>query len=160
MFEHLVKYRNIIVSGPPRSGTRICTKMIAEDTKFKYLQEQATGLKIECLKNIIETDNSCVIQYPMLFSSLRHIQKLPLSKDIVFVIMLRRISEICHSRHRVNMDRNHARVVEDYRLWNDDVKPFLSSVSNISEIQYTSLYDHKFFIPREERVNFTIDQTE
>jgi hypothetical protein len=38
MFEHL-KQKKILVSGPQRSGTRICAKMIAHDTGLPYVDE-------------------------------------------------------------------------------------------------------------------------
>jgi hypothetical protein len=38
MFKHL-KSKKILVTGPPRSGTRICTKIIAFDTGLQYIDE-------------------------------------------------------------------------------------------------------------------------
>ena len=39
MFEQLCDYRNILVTGPQRSGTRICAQMVAHDTGHGYIDE-------------------------------------------------------------------------------------------------------------------------
>lgn len=40
MFEALTGYRNILVTGPHRSGTTICARMIAEDTGKRLVIER------------------------------------------------------------------------------------------------------------------------
>lgn len=40
MFEHLSSYRNILVTGPHRSGTTICARMIAADTEKRFVIER------------------------------------------------------------------------------------------------------------------------
>lgn len=39
MFQDLKSHLNILVSGPQRSGTRICAKMVAADTGLHYIDE-------------------------------------------------------------------------------------------------------------------------
>jgi len=41
MFKYLTKYNHILVTGPQRSGTTIAAKMIAKDTRHKYIKELA-----------------------------------------------------------------------------------------------------------------------
>ena len=39
VFEHLLNFAVVLVSGPQRSGTTICAKMIAHDTGHTYIPE-------------------------------------------------------------------------------------------------------------------------
>ena len=39
VFEYLLHYHYVIVTGPQRSGTRIGAKMIAYDTGYTYVDE-------------------------------------------------------------------------------------------------------------------------
>lgn len=40
MFEHLAVYRSVIVTGPHRSGTTICTEMVGHDTGLTVHREE------------------------------------------------------------------------------------------------------------------------
>ena len=40
MFEYLKEFPVVLVTGPQRSGTRICAKMIAHDTGHRFVDER------------------------------------------------------------------------------------------------------------------------
>lgn len=44
MFEHLAPFKRIIVTGPHRSGTTICARMIAADTGKVFVMERKLGM--------------------------------------------------------------------------------------------------------------------
>ena len=67
MFAELKKFKKIIVSGPQRSGTRICGKIIAHDLDYRYCDEsylveheKSDVAKFEKIKWYIDFDTDIV----------------------------------------------------------------------------------------------------
>ena len=90
MFEDLVKYPRILVTGPQRSGTRICSVMIAHDTNHYHVDERLVGLDcIDMMAGMLYSDRltvPIVIQCPG-FSRWAH--KWPDLEDMLIVWMKR-----------------------------------------------------------------------
>ena len=114
MFEQL-KNRRILVSGPQRSGTRICAKMIAHDTGLSYIDEtefpelflgksiddrdqnwQEIGQQVaEAVQKVIDT-REFVLHCPPFMPWIH------LVRGALVVIMWRSIEEIVRSIKRID----------------------------------------------------------
>ncbi|NIQ13963.1 MAG: hypothetical protein GTO02_06025, partial [Candidatus Dadabacteria bacterium] len=58
MVDKLRSFNNIIVTGPGRSGTRICSKILAKDLGYEVVEEatvnaQRAGIKFGSLKKLV-----------------------------------------------------------------------------------------------------------
>lgn len=181
MFEHLRIHKAILVSGPGRSGTRICAKMIANDTGLPYIDEVEVpglfiiGQEIQAVSNIIAGRGEFVLHCPTLS---RYLHELPEHPFIVF--MWRDLREIHRSQERIHVKRKSLereynkygfsrfyksilpRTAEDIssikqRYWTIKQKPLLH---NYLEIQYNSLIEHPMWLGPEQRQRFKWNQTE
>ena len=100
MFEKLKRWPRILVTGPQRSGTRIATKMIAEDTGHWFVGEEEFGVdSLNRLWKILEIGRNIAIQCPTMapFVSLLGMR----DKDLLVVMMRRDIEDIQASRERI-----------------------------------------------------------
>ena len=105
MFENLIKYKTIIVTGPQRSGTRITSKAIAADTGHIYIEEEKYFRKIKGqrfavvdLSKLEEFKTQAkAIHGPMLLS---HWQELN-SLDTIFVCCIRKLLDLKKSEKRL-----------------------------------------------------------
>jgi hypothetical protein len=119
MFEQLREHSAILVSGPQRSGTRICTKMVAHDTGHKFVDE--TELKWLFIgKSIDDKPDWDNIKNITVASMQRHIDNnkhfvihcppfmpwLHLVKGAFLVVMQRPINEIMASAHRIQWKKS------------------------------------------------------
>ena len=106
MFEHLRDKYPILVSGPGRSGTRICTKMISHDTGLDYIDEVMVpglfeiGEEIRAVTNLLLNRQNCILHCPTLC---RYLHELPIEAFVVF--MQRDVEEIQRSQKRVHVRR-------------------------------------------------------
>lgn len=67
LFEHLSGHHIILVTGPHRSGTTICAKMIAEDTGHRFVVEDDIEFsKLNLVQETLEVGDPVVIQCPFL----------------------------------------------------------------------------------------------
>lgn len=64
MFEHLVQYPRIVVSGPHRSGTTICAEMIAHDTGHRRVLEE--DIHFDNFDRMMALEPPVVVQAPFL----------------------------------------------------------------------------------------------
>ena len=65
MFEWLSEFERIFVTGPQRSGTRICAKMIAHDIGYEFIDE--TQINMDSFYNfssLLETKQKYVHSMP------------------------------------------------------------------------------------------------
>jgi hypothetical protein len=98
MFEHLAPYRIVIVTGPTRSGTTICARMIAQDTGKRYLDDLADNIfSVERLRREVLEIAGGVIQCPMLSW---YVDEFGDQEDVAVVLMRRDMAEIRASNKR------------------------------------------------------------
>lgn len=167
MFEHLKKYPKIIVTGPQRSGTRICAKMIAADTGYHYFDETVLNDpsvkypdNLPKAKDLILNDTKFVLQAPALAKNVKMLGK----PNVLIVWMKRPKEEILASQQRVGW-RYESYELSKYGLSEgviSDVKnaewaALKSQIPNILEVEYSSLKEHPLWI--QERKDFGACQT-
>lgn len=169
MFERFKPSRLIMVVGPQRSGTRICTKMIAHDTGHLFVPEEKYNTdSLNRFALYLNKPEKMVIQAPCLT---RYAHLLAQRYTGIFVVMMRRpVEEIIASQERINWAWEHtelmrywphpegARAAEmKYAFWEQRQKALLGSRG--TEVQYHDLEEHPLWIPKEERKNFSHHQT-
>jgi hypothetical protein len=166
MFEQLAEHSRIVVTGPQRAGTRIATKMIAADTGHTYVDESEFAFTNGAKWRKVLRRNRVVVQCPAMM------------KDVVddpppgiFVVLMRRsLDEIHESAERIDWEGEHQGNTAElqkfgqtegdsaslkYEYWNghtDRSFPFL-------EVNYESLKDHRLWIDKDLRKDFTAHQT-
>lgn len=97
MFESLATYRKILVSGPQRSGTTICARMIATDLKYRYFDEMEFGVDdVRKVFAIVDNLDRIVVQCPSLSASLWMFSH----PDILVIFMKRDLADIIASQNR------------------------------------------------------------
>lgn len=168
MFEHMSKHKKIVVSGPQRSGTTICAKMIAEDTgHICLLEETFSGQNFwgdfENLYKTLIGKSNIVCQVPSLSP---YVHLLP--KDVAVVFMIRDISEILASENRISWQDQKRQLERYFRedgkpselkydVWYNYQRP---RITHCYEVPYNNLKDHPLWVSKENRANFGPRQTE
>lgn len=173
MFENLKSYQTILVTGPQRSGTTICARMIAHDTGHYFVDEKAIAINnSRVLENLLyftsKANQSLVIQCPGLC---RYIHEFG-NKSILIVMVYRSIEAIIKSQTRIRWDgelreRAHYKYQIDdmnyipiaqmkYDFWKSDQQAL---VANSKKVIYESLSSHPLWIPQEDRIDFKPRQT-
>lgn len=164
MFEYLKDFHAIVVTGPQRSGTRIASKMISEDTGKHHIDER--HIYIDSLYRFRDAVFSGgVIQAPAL-CRFCHVFG---NNDQYAVVMMRRpIEDIIASQERINWTRQWeplelayynveqgpiARV--KYEFWQEQKQ----AINHWFEVEYESLRDHRLWVPKQERLEFASHQT-
>jgi hypothetical protein len=163
MFEHLGGHRRIIVTGPQRSGTTICARMIAQDTGHEYIDENVIAihdhLRLRYLIN--RHPNPFVIQAPGMAHLADH-------WDAFIVWMVRPVAEILASERRIGWEgewRELAKypgyegpaAVRKYTHWEEFQR---EQVKEYIEVDYRSLSAHPLWVPKDRRKNFEARQWE
>lgn len=152
MFHELTKYNKIIVTGPCRSGTTICAKMISVDTGHALIMEKyfEGNDPFAKLKHIITTQDKIVVQCPV-WSHRIHEFNAP---DSLVVFMCRDINEILASQTRIDMGDDDQLTLlglkrEDgpickvrYDLWDKQKQ----QLHNYLDVKYESLKNHWLWI--------------
>lgn len=175
MFEHLSEHKKIVVSGPPRSGTWITSKMIAQDTGHELIPEKRHGYYrwprfVELLAG---TARPSVIHAPSLTSFLHKMIEEDAEVFIVFVV--RSPNEIAASERRINKTRVIYRLTQRqyagimpvpkiascmarYAYWFSHQR-YVIPAARFVEIRYESLADHPLWVPKQRRRHFATHQT-
>uniref|UniRef100_A0A6H1ZK16 Putative sulfotransferase domain contining protein n=2 Tax=viral metagenome TaxID=1070528 RepID=A0A6H1ZK16_9ZZZZ len=161
MFSQLRKFEKILVTGPQRSGTTICAKMISEDTGHKLILEEVFGNSLESFSIIVRGEINFVIQCPAMNKYIHRFDD-----DITAIILMRRnVDDIIASEKRIAWEGTSelkryglsAGIIADikYNYWNTYQK---HKITNAFEIEYEDLAVHPLWVPKEERRNFTSRQ--
>jgi len=166
MFEYLKKYPRILVTGPQRSGTTICARMIAHDAGYRYVDENEVSIHsfdrvIECVN---ESEN-VVVHCPGVMRFVHHVGD---REDVAVVVMHRPINDIQKSQERIQwggefMERakygNKPGIISEikYEFFEDYQR---NLIKNIFDICYESLKTHPFWVPKDMRRNFAARQTQ
>jgi MinD-like ATPase involved in chromosome partitioning or flagellar assembly len=175
IIEPLKKFRQVIVTGPHRSGTTIAAKIIANDCHLVYLPEESFHRRnvfefFELVINKSRDDEPVVIQAPSMSAFVHHIP------GVAVVFMRRNVNDIIKSERRIlwtNHDRrkendryfrfgeitlyNHPTKAK-YEVWDKYQKMFLTD--RYFDLDYESLSEHKLWVGEKERQNFKPRQTE
>lgn len=176
-FTNLKKYKRILVTGPQRSGTRITAKMITQDTRHRYVDEEEFSThSVFTFNIIISHESNIVVQCP----GMCHIIHKYSADDLLIVMMIRDIDDIVASEKRVDWvvgyydellkygypslntmlrkARRDGVLISElkYKFWK---KIQRDMVENYIELEYESLCDHPLWMPKELRKNFDVRQT-
>lgn len=166
VFGCLGPFKTILVTGPQRSGTTICAKMIAHDLGIEYIDEGKFGIdNLFAFKQIVDSDGSKVIQAPGLCKSAHIVAGWV---DMAVILMRRPIGEIVKSELRIGWEFGTYELVKygldggvistvKYNFW-DGYQRFF--IQNLFEIEYDDLSSHPLWVPKDARVNFQPKQTE
>lgn len=171
MFEDLHGFTRIVVTGPQRSGTRIATKMIANDLGLRYIQEEEFGVHSFERMMLILLEGWVCIHAPAL-SHKSHL----LPSNVAVVFMIRNEEDILASQSRINwrswpVERG-AYEIEDFLPYYEETDPICrikykvfagyqkGLISNCFEVQFEDLAYHHMWINKEDRTEFSFDQTE
>lgn len=168
LFEPLKQHSQIVVTGPPRSGTRICTEMIAHDLGYEVMYQESVWNKQFRLVRYNMQRGPTVYQVPTIVAWAHK-----LAFDVAVVFVRRSIEEIRESEARIGWSDGPGKGQEKallqnyfleegnlpdvvYRMWD---KYQRWQVKYDYEIQYEDLAQHPLWIPKEKRVNFEPWQT-
>lgn len=161
MFEDLAKYRVVLVTGPHRSGTTICAKMIAHDTGHDFVIEDDIGFaRLPQLAAFIQSNyGPMVVQCPFLSHIIEDLKYLiDLDYDDVMVVMMHRYrADIIRSevRSKLNFNLVGARTKMAYRSESEahasDIKYLCWEgqcrvLPHAMDVGYESLKDHPLWI--------------
>ena len=169
MFEHLARFRKILVTGPQRSGTTICGQMIAYDIGCRYVDEMRFSVRHrERIERFMAEPGQMAIQCPALC---RWVHELAAAdpEHVAVVLMRRKIADIIASQERINWTRRFepgelaAYGVTDgciaavkYDFW-DTVQR--GRIRHAFEVRYESLKGHPLWVSRSRRRHFQAKQT-
>lgn len=167
MFEYLKKWPRILVVGPQRSGTRICTTMISEDTGHWFVGEEEIGVdSLNRLWKILQISHDIVIQAPAM-TPYAHLLGMA-DKQLAVVMMRRSLEDIKASEERIrwrwempelirqhNIEGNSAKIKYDH--WGAFQKQDLDIQA--FEVDYDSLERHGLWIAKPNRARFGPRQT-
>lgn len=164
IFEWLDGFDKILVTGPQRSGTRICAQMIAKDTGHTYVDERNINFEsLYRLWSLCHKDERLVIQCPALC---RHVHAF--DADTVAVVLMRRnVEDIIASQERIGWNLEKVELARydlsegviakvKYQFWDDYQK---ERIKHAFEIEYESLANHPLWVTKELRWDFDATQT-
>lgn len=168
MFENLKKHSKILVSGPQRSGTRICAEMIAVDIGHRYVDERQIDIRsVQAAKELIRTEDDFVLHCPALC---RYVHLLAM-EDCLVVMMKRDIGDIVSSQKRIKWDGRNAEL-HQYHLSVDSTLPIAvvkyyfwehhqkSLLNNSLEVEYKDLSEHPLWVSSDKRQSWDAYQTQ
>jgi hypothetical protein len=172
MFEHLKNFEIIVITGPQRSGTHICGKMVSNDTGIKWFGERPPRMDTRKLiageeSRLIRDDLPYVWTAPRICRWCHIIGQEP---GVAVIFMHRNINDIIKSQERIGWKSNEIQL----SLYNDVgyfegnsceakydyfEKYQKDKIPNLFEVEYESLNSHKLWIDKSLRVNFHKKQT-
>jgi len=168
MFESLKKFEHIFVTGPQRSGTTICGKMIANDTGHNYIDEFKFGVaNLEILRELVKTQKNNVYQCPGVCRFIHEFS----ADNTAIVLMRRSVADILASQERINWrcekmelfkykpdERHGLETISEikYRFWDTNQR---LKIKNAFEVQYDFMSAHPMWIEKERRKTFHAKQT-
>jgi hypothetical protein len=174
VFEHLKKFNKIIVTGPGRSGTTISAKIIANELKYKYIDELwFDGSDVKRFLALLEMSRKMVIQMTCMVGRVHTLKY----EGLAIVMVRRKIDDIldsmehtltfpnagkeihlgtftsCSDEWRINFLRQYSctsgnipKIVYDY--WDTVQK---AEIENWFELEYESLRFHPLWIAKPTR---------
>ena len=169
MFEYLSGHKIIIVTGPQRSGTNICAKMIAHDLGYEYHSERDFGVDSlyglrGLVSHLLGIGVNAAIHAPALCVYMHHFK----TPEVAIVMMMRSIPDIIASQERIGWNGEEVELIRyrvargpiaavKYAYWFGQQR---QHTKNAYEVFYDNLRDHPLWIDKELRGEFTSHQTE
>lgn len=164
-FEQYKNYKKILVTGPQRSGTTICAKILAAELNYTYVDERKVGVRsLTELFNKLSNESNIVIQGPAFCSCCQWID----SPETAIIIMRRDVNDIKKSQLRISWEENNNELKNYFKTSGDIAEvryhywdEFQSKMMRVPyfEIEYESLKSHPMWVDPEQRKNFTRRQT-
>ena len=160
----------VMVTGPQRSGTRIASKILAQEMHLPWVPEEAIDFRNwrKLLWRLI--DGPCCVQCPALS---HRCHELP--SNVLVVFMIRDVADIIASQKRIGW-AGKDEADERASYWKAGWEPRGIPIAELKylvwrhwqrertarymELQYESLRHHKLWLPKAQRVNFGSHQTE
>lgn len=144
MFKHLAKHKVIFVTGPHRSGTTICSRMIAHDTGHDLVVEDDFRFsQLHQLATFTQADyGSIVVQCPFLADIIHDLKYLiDLDMDHALVVFMH--------RYRRDIIASETRARVDFQRLGETQKKKYHTEANehISDIRYEAWQDQQPMIP-------------
>lgn len=162
MFNWLSIYDRVIVSGPQRSGTTICARMIAHDTGFEFMPEERFRVYDRKRYRQLLGRTRIVVQAPTMCRWLHE----DADTNTAVVMMIRNPHDIEKSQRRIkwkhegeelaNYDAIGPIALVKYDYWYRTQRRL---IEHPYEIHYESLESHPLFVPAEKRKDFEPRQT-
>jgi hypothetical protein len=165
MFEWMSdRFEKIIVTGPQRSGTTICARMIAQDTGYHFHIEMDVGVnRLDLLQELMRHHTSFVVQCPALC---RYVHEFG-APNVGIVLMRRNLVDILASKVRIGWGGTHEELDRygldhgisaqvKYHYW-DTYQKWV--IQNPIEIPYEALSIHPLWVPKALRAGFEPHQT-
>lgn len=158
MFTH-IPHKKILVTGPQRSGTTICARMIAHDCGLEYIDEDQIGVdNLSLAHELFMARRDIVLQAPALA---RWCHKL--KADLV-VFMMRKVFDIVASQERIKWGCEAIELARygategpiarvKYEYWHRVQRP---AIENTLEVCFDDLARHKMF--EHDRAGFSARQ--
>ena len=176
MFEHLIQFTQILVTGPQRSGTRIAAKMIANDTGYRYVDETEYGVHSQKQFKKLQREEFFVAHCP----GMNHVIHNYSTEDNLVVMMYRDIEDIIASEERVHWFYGIYDELLKYGIPYDELNQYAKTgvppisglkyqkweneqrdrIINFWDLEYESLSEHPLWIAKEDRKDFAAEQTE
>ncbi len=164
MFEHLAEFDVILISGPQRSGTRICARMVADDTGHRCIDENDYGPHNEDRwHELVETGGNVVIHCPAMCHILHDFAG---DERVAVVFMRRDLRDIITSQERIGWTKREEPrelvkygaaygpvALVKYDHWERAQRDLFPEERRF-EIEYESLAEHPFWIPPAKRPYF------
>jgi hypothetical protein len=169
------EYPNILVTGAPRSGTNLVSRIIERDLGYRFIDELEFGVDRSKKRflDIVNKNHNCVIQCAGLSGLAMQI------RDQFVVVVFRNIKDIKESMDRVdwdsfgfgsekvkwseifNINSNLHPLYFPYMYWTLLKLTFEANKTekNYLEVQYKNLKDDPMFVEKPLRKNWTTRQT-
>lgn len=168
MFEILRAYPRIVVTGPQRSGTTICSRMIAHDTGHRLCDEQDWGVHDPAALLHELRQEPVVAHCPTLF---KWIVDRP-SPDVLVVVVRRDLESIYASQRRIDwqFEAMELRQFGLHPVYDNGCRPRAAAVKYAYwdwgtrppiyvEVNYDDLRTHTLWVDPGDRERFAPKQT-
>jgi len=124
------RFACVAVTGPERSGTTICTEMLASSTGYANVPEETWDNDFECLWRLLCERDRIVVHAPHLTYRVHEVDR-HCPNRVLVVFMLRDVEDIIASQRRVNWGprSEHCPDGGDPKGWGNPASRWYDSVS-------------------------------
>lgn len=143
MFSELCRYNRILVTGPARSGTHVCSRMIAHDAGMTYVSENAFRAKNQELFRRVVRRKNVVIACAGMRAKISEFSQ----KKTLIVFMHRPIEDIIASGLRIGGALKKFKHAQRIALIEEAYRICLQIRYAWLEVEYDSLAERVDFLP-------------
>lgn len=157
-FANLIWFDCIYVTGPQRSGTTICARMICHDTGYEYIDSERFNSHDGAWMRARNAQRHLFVQHcPFLARTIGQVSGI----RTLVVYLIRDIDDIIASQRRIRW-----RDVKERRRWPGATWDTIAAhkyaywethkhhIKHYLEVEYESLREHPLWVPRERRKAF------